>query len=157
MSYDVRCVANALIKMAYEDESREQMTNMKLQKLLYYEQAYHLARFGTPLFDDDIEAWQYGPVVPSVYDAFSASGRKPLEPDYDLGIEGMSDEEANVFFNVYDIFSQYSAYGLMGMTHNEEPWLNARRPLGRGNVIPKDVIMDYFVKRIKNAAQQKDC
>ena len=56
MSYDVRCVANALIKMAYEDESREQMTNMKLQKLLYYEQAYHLARFGTPLFDDDIEA-----------------------------------------------------------------------------------------------------
>ena len=66
MAYQVNQIANQLLLYS-ADMGRELMTNMKLQKMLYYQQGFHLAYFGTPLFDKDIEAWMFGPVVPSVY------------------------------------------------------------------------------------------
>lgn len=60
-------IANKLLLKTEEVSNGEElMTNMKLQKMLYYQQGLHLAYFGTPLFDEDLEAWMYGPVVPSV-------------------------------------------------------------------------------------------
>ena len=64
MSYPVLAIANKLLASATDYDGGELMSNMKLQKMLYYQQGYHLAAFGTPLFDEDIEAWMYGPVVP---------------------------------------------------------------------------------------------
>ena len=55
------------------------ITNLKLQKLLYYAQAWHLAHFGSPLFSDDIEAWQYGPVIKSIYQKYSKFGNQPIK------------------------------------------------------------------------------
>ncbi len=123
------------------------MTNMKLQKMLYYEQGYHLAQFGTPLFDEPIEAWQYGPVVPCVYDKYSSYGRSGIEPE-DGSFEFESDEEMDLFFRVFETYNKFSAYGLMELTHKESPWLNARRPLGHGVVIPQCEIEKYFKSRI---------
>ena len=62
--------------LAAGDES--DMTNMKLNKLLYYAQGIHLARTGHPLFRDQIEAWQHGPVVPSVYQQYKEFGAGPM-------------------------------------------------------------------------------
>ena len=75
---NVHDVAQFFIGLANEQANNEQgdmMTNLRLQKLLYFAQGWHLARYGKPLFDDDIEAWQYGPVVPSVYNAYKQYGR----------------------------------------------------------------------------------
>ena len=66
MAYDVKDIANLLLLSAESYSGGELMTNMKLQKMLYYQQGFHLAYFDTPLFDDEIEAWMYGPVVKSV-------------------------------------------------------------------------------------------
>lgn len=76
MVYKAIDIAHKLIAMAQRDEANggELLTNLKLQKLLYYQQGFHLANFGTPLFKEDIEAWMYGPVVPCIYDHFREYG-----------------------------------------------------------------------------------
>lgn len=80
MAYKALDIAKKLIKLADYDTANggDNLTNLRLQKLLYYEQGYHLAQFGTPLFDEQIEAWMYGPVVPSVYEHYHSNGSKPL-------------------------------------------------------------------------------
>lgn len=80
MALAVKDIANKLLHRAWMDESSELLSNMKLQKLLYYQQGFHLAYFGTPLFNEDIVAWQYGPVVPEVYEAYKSFGRAGIKP-----------------------------------------------------------------------------
>ncbi len=156
MAYNVEDVANALLQLAYNSEGAEDlMSNMKLQKMLYYQQGYHLAYFGTPLFNEDIEAWQYGPVVPSIYEKFSANGRNGIMPEA-KSFEFESEEEMNLFFKVYETYGQYSAYGLMELTHKETPWIKAKRPLGHGRIISKDIIKAYFSKRINTNGSKKE-
>ena len=78
----ILCIANT---------NGDLITNLKLQKLLYYAQAWYMVNFdGKKLFDDDIEAWQFGPVIKSIYNLFKDFGRKPIIlsdaecSDYDL-------------------------------------------------------------------------
>ena len=82
MAYPVTQIANQLLLYS-ADRGKELMTNMKLQKMLYYQQGFHLAYFGTPLFDDDFEAWMYGPVIPSVYEKYKNFGHQGIEPNRD--------------------------------------------------------------------------
>ena len=66
MAYPVLAVANKILAYGASATNGELVSNLKLQKLLYYVQGFHLAVFGEPLFEEEIEAWMYGPVVPSV-------------------------------------------------------------------------------------------
>ena len=143
MAHNVSKIANLLLRLATNIEGSEPISHMKLQKLLYYEQGYHLAVFGSPLFEEEIEAWKYGPVVPEVYEIYKGNGNKPLYPqDGDVDING---EEYDLFYNVFNHFNRYSAYGLMEKTHNEEPWLEtSKKGIGPHNIIPKGLIMEYF-------------
>ena len=99
MPYNVLDVANKLLQLEAKD-GEEYMTNMKLQKMLYYQQGFHLAYFGTPLFEDDIEAWMYGPVVKSVYYHFKSWGRNGIEPDMRKMITFTNPEEEALFNEV---------------------------------------------------------
>lgn len=143
--YKALDIANKLIKVAADDEANggEAMSSLKLQKLLYFEQGYHLAVFNTPLFDEDIEAWTYGPVVPCVYEHY-----KKFEPNA-LPIEGqvteLNHDEEVLFYEVFDLFREYSAIGLMNKTHQEGPW--KQTPL-RG-VIGKQAIQQFFYTQVE--------
>ena len=78
---DVQDVARFFIDLAKRQNDLDRgdmMTNLRLQKLLYFAQGWHLARFGRPLFDASIEAWPYGPVVPEVYRAYKEYGREGI-------------------------------------------------------------------------------
>ncbi len=70
-------VANYFLSLVNEDQG-EGITNMKMQKLVYYAQGFSLAMLNKPLFEEPIEAWQYGPVVPTLYHAFKKYGNVPL-------------------------------------------------------------------------------
>lgn len=143
MAYPALKIANLLLRSAYSTEGAEDlMSNMKLQKMLYYQQGFHLAYFNTPLFDEDIEAWMYGPVVPSVYSYYESNGRNGIMPNLDDEFELENEEELNLFNQVFDIYGKYSAYGLMEMTHNETPWIET--PTGKGSVINKKLMTDFF-------------
>ena len=85
MAYNVLDIAKKLLFRAKNNENGDFMSNMKLQKMLYYQQGFHLAYYGTPLFDEEIEAWMYGPVVPCVYEHFKNYGRQGIDPGEEIG------------------------------------------------------------------------
>ena len=120
MAYDVKEIAKKIIAKT-DTEHGDTISNLKLQKMLYYMQGFHLAFFGTPLFEEEIKAWQYGPVVPSVYEEYKRYESKAIDLPEGPVIELTEDEEA-VFDNVYDEYNQFSAVALMKMTHKESPW-----------------------------------
>ena len=149
MTYKALDIAYKLIYTAQEDEPNggERLTNLKLQKLLYYQQGYHLAVFGTPLFDEDIEAWMYGPVVPCVYDEFSNSGSNTL-PITTSNVIRLNEEEEILFNQVYQAYRDFSAIGLMNRTHNEQPWQQAL-PHDRGTIISHESMESYFKTQLQ--------
>ena len=148
MAYKALDIAKKLIFKAQNDEPNggESLTNLKLQKLLYYQQGFHLAFFGTPLFAEDVEAWMYGPVVPAVYDEYSAYGSSAL-PEVKEPVS-LSEDEEELFNEVYDAYREFSAIGLMNRTHSERPWLDAV-PHDRGTVITQESMMAYFKTQIQ--------
>lgn len=140
-------IANALLRYAENTEGEDLMSNLKLQKMLYYQQGFHLAMFGTPLFDDEIEAWMYGPVVPAVYDMYKSNGRDGIKSDKGKEFAFSNSKEAALFDEVNKVYGKFSAIGLMNMTHSEAPWKNT--PTGEGHVISKDLMRLFFKKRLK--------
>lgn len=124
-----------------DDESGESITNLKLQKLCYYAQGFHLAIYDEPLFSDKIEAWQHGPVIRRLWQEYKGEGRKPL-PVPKNGAPCIPDDEISDFLDeVYDVYGQYSAWKLREMTHSEPTWQET--PKGTG-VISHKSMKDYF-------------
>jgi uncharacterized phage-associated protein len=120
-------VARYFIVRAYEDGMEAEITNMKVQKLLYYTQCLHLALYNEPLFDDVIQAWRYGPVCPSAYRFYNEFEANQLPiPSKELQIP---DEKKKLLEEVWKYFGGYHAYGLSAMTHSEIPWKKARKGL----------------------------
>ena len=148
MAYPVEQIANQLL--IYAANSGELMTNMKLQKMLYYQQGFHLAYFGKPLFKEDIEAWMYGPVVPSMYEKYKEFGRNGIEPDRTMDFAFEERKEQALFDEVCKVYGAYSAIGLMNMTHEEMPWKTTPVGEGAGHVISKDKMQSFFKTRLKD-------
>lgn len=148
MAYNVIDIANKLLLKTEEVSNGEElMTNMKLQKMLYYQQGFHLAYFGTPLFDDDLEAWMYGPVVPSVYFKYKDNKKEGIKPNKEIQFEFNDKKEEALFNEVFRVYGVYSALGLMNMTHSEMPWKTT--DTGEGNIISKSKIKAFFKSRLK--------
>lgn len=101
------------------------LSNLKLQKLLYYAQAWHLAIFDKPLFQEQIEAWVHGPVVVSEYRRFKDWAWQPIMdnpklPSPDKPTKAHLEE-------VLGVYGGKNAYELEQLTHAESPWKNARK------------------------------
>jgi uncharacterized phage-associated protein len=110
------------------------MSHLKLQKLLYYCQAYHLANFDSELFEEEFEAWVHGPVCRNVYDIIKGksilySDVEYSEYDFDSDIvlkDIISSEQYNLLNDVLKPLSLWTGSELETATHNEAPWLIAR-------------------------------
>ena len=122
-------VACYFIVRAYEDGIQAEMTNMKVQKLLYYAQSLHLALYDEPLFNDEIEAWRYGPVCHPAYKFYSnfEAQKLPIPSGDDLG--QIPNDKKDLLEEVWGYFGIYHAYKLSDMTHLEFPWKKARKGL----------------------------
>jgi uncharacterized phage-associated protein len=121
------------------------MTAMKLQKLLYYSQAWSLVWDEKPLFRARIEAWANGPVIPPVYARHK--GRFEVS-NWEGNPEVLSPSERETVDAVLGYYGQWSSLVLSQLTHNERPWLEARRGLApgdRGNQeISHATIAEYY-------------
>ena len=124
------------------EEGGEYISNLKLQKLLYYAQGSFLAVTNSPLFDDPIVAWQHGPVVEAVYHEYKENGSNGIPFTDDFNFDDFTKDENDLLKEVYETFGQYSAWKLRNMTHDETPWKSTRQ----NDVILQDVIKDYFKK-----------
>lgn len=130
-------------KITSVDKGDEFISNLKLQKLLYYAQGCFLAITDKPLFQDEILAWKHGPVVADVYYKYSSNGSNGIVFDEDFDFSEFSDEENEILTEVYDVFGQYSAWKLRDMTHEETPWLETRQ----NSAISQDSIKAYFKEK----------
>lgn len=117
-----------------------------LQKMLYYQQGYHLARFGTPLFSEEIEAWRYGPVVPSVYKKYKRYGDADIPMPETDSYPIFAPEEEELFTEVYEKFCKCDAFELMKKTHEEKPWQEAIKK-GLNTEITQKALKDFFSKQ----------
>lgn len=107
---------------SYDDDS---ISNLKLQKLVYYAQGFHLALHNTPLFGEEIIAWQHGPVVPELYRQYKIHGKNPIPRDENFSANGIPKYYRDLMDEVYEVYGQYSAWKLRNMTHAEPPWIDA--------------------------------
>ena len=117
------------------------ISNLKLQKLLYYMQGFHLAWFGTPFFNEPIEAWTYGPVVPEVFQEFKRYKHRAINPERYSDSLVLTGEEQQLFDRVYSEYNRFSAVTLMNMTHTEGPWKNH----SIGDEITHDELRTFFL------------
>jgi len=125
------------------------MTTMKLQKLVYYSQAWSLVWDEEPLFDEPIEAWANGPVVRSLYDAHRGQFKVGTSDFVGRGkCSNLSKKQKETIDGVLKYYGDKSAQWLIDLTHLEDPWRNARGNCGRGescdSVISHDAMMEYY-------------
>lgn len=135
-------VANWFIERAAKDG--EVLTNLKIQKLIHIANGWNLTFCGQPLFNDQIEAWPYGPVVPSVYQEFKHYGAGSLcQTDFAPSLEGKTNE---VLESVWKSYGGLSAVKLVAMTHgSDSPWNQVYRGgIGRGMTIPSELIKKHY-------------
>lgn len=121
--------ARYFIIRAYEDGLEAEMTNMKVQKLLYYAQSLHLALYNEPLFEAEIQAWRYGPVCPPAYKFYSEFEAQQLPIPQQESLLQLPSEKKELLEEIWEYFGGYHAYRLSDMTHGEFPWKKARKGL----------------------------
>lgn len=124
------------------------MSSMKLQKLLYYSQAWNLVWEEKPLFPEAIQAWANGPVVPEVYDAHRGLFAVDAST-YSPGNSGnLTAKERENIDKVLGFYGDKNAQWLSNLTHQESPWLDARGDLPVGarssNVITTAAMHEYY-------------
>ncbi len=118
----VRDVAKVIIQ-----KSSGPISNLKLQKLLYYVQGWHLGLKGTPVFGDPIQAWVHGPVVPEIFQRYRHHRWNPIDmPTTDAVV---ADPYAKHIDAVLKVYGKYTADQLERLSHTEKPWLDARGDL----------------------------
>lgn len=143
----LECAAKYIISKNYD------VTSLSMQKLLYYIQGFSFAFNGEFVFEEEMEAWTHGPVFRKIYDIYKVFGYNELPSIGNMDVSIFSEKEMQVIDGVIEAFSLYSPLALKMMTHNESPWIKARR--GKKNNessdarINKKDIKEYF-KNIKN-------
>lgn len=133
----VRQIADYLLAKA-DDDAGDLISNLKLQKLLYYSQGFHLALTDQPLFSEPIVSWTHGPVVTSIYHEFKDCGQGGIPRPSEVPV--FDEDTAELLDEVYKVYGQYSAWKLRNLTHDEPPWKEARS----GEALSLDRMREYF-------------
>lgn len=148
MEYTARQISDWFLVWAADEEGDDAgLTNLKLQKLLYYAQGTFLGMYGKPLFTDEIEAWAHGPVVRSEYHRLKAAGGGPIDVDRTVADGFDWDDYRDVeqhLIGVWNTYGKYAAWALREKTHREAPWREAFSENDFYKVISKRSIEEYF-------------
>lgn len=110
----------------YSNEKGQPVSNLKLQKLLYFVQAFFLITKGKPCFRDKIEAWDFGPVIPEVYRAYKHYGGCSIFRVRSFpNTFSLFPQDKEIINEVVDYFSSYSSTQLVELTQHQRPWMDA--------------------------------
>ena len=150
-------IANFFLEKGKEEARPISM--LKLIKLCYIAHGWNLGLTGEPLFKESVEAWQYGPVVPSLYHEFKHFGRKPIDrfaQELDLKDFAMTTAEPPkdtqtraIMEKVWDVYKTSSGNSLINRTHAQgTPWKNNYRLGEKGITIPNQEIQEYYAEML---------
>lgn len=144
--------------IANQDHYGDLITNKKLQKLLYYTEAWGLVHLDG-IIDEDFEAWVHGPVIPSIYHNYSKYGYSPIKnddiKDYKASsiIENFKKENRDIYDLINIVLKKYgtlTSLELELLSHSEKPWVLARKKLkpfengGKDNIINKSIMREFY-------------
>ena len=140
---------------------KKPITNKKLQKLVYYGQAWHLVFYDTPLFTEPIEAWVHGPAVRSLYGQYRRFGFDPIEEKISKkDLVGLNIEDRELLDEVWSLYGGYDAEYLERLAHHEGPWQQARNGLDLSdisdNVINHESMKTYYSKVLEDVEAEED-
>lgn len=139
-------------------EKHGPMSHLKLQKLLYLIEGYHLAYYGSSLINDDFEAWTHGPVSRKIYDLLKDKSRLYVDLHYEQGDykhlpselmrDMLTDDQFELVNEVLGLYDKESGFDLEALTHSQTPWINARKGVALyekcTNIISKRDMTVYF-------------
>jgi uncharacterized phage-associated protein len=170
VAYDSKAIANRFLDLA--ERSGKQLNPMKIQKLVYYAHGWNLTLYDRPLIDEAVEAWTYGPVIPSLYHEFKRYGSGPIlekatkvefndregrsfrivTPSIDdYPDQAVNEETKELLDSVWEAYGDLSAVQLSNLTHApDSPWSRAYSDSGgrKGVDIPDDIIKSHFAPRV---------
>ena len=132
--------------VAWAEANEAELSNLKLQKLLYYAQGYHLALRNVALFMEPIQAKPLGPVVEKVYQAFKQHGSGdlslPKEDEFDW--PDVDEETTQFLIQIWDKLGSLAAWRLRDMVHSEAPWKEHFTVDPRRAEIPQSTMARFF-------------
>ena len=147
-------------------KSGGRLTPLQVIKLVYVAHGYSLALLGKPLAGETIEAWRYGPVVPSVYHSAKKYGGSPIREllysgisvDDRDGVEGakkffastIPKEQRDILDGVLEGYGNFTGPELIDITHKEGHWKKYYKPRAMRQKIPDDAIKEHYSEVIKN-------
>jgi uncharacterized phage-associated protein len=144
-------VATWLINLSHEKDAP--VSNLKLQKLLYYSQAWNLAFYKEPLFEEDFEAWVHGPVVPEIFRTYRDHKWNSIPKVKASRITARAKQHLE---EVWRVYGSLKAFDLERLTHSESPWKSARIGLAPDasscTVISKKSMREYYTARMNGKA-----
>lgn len=162
--YDAQAVANLLLDLA--DSEKCAVTPMKLQKLVYFAHGWHLGITERPLLNERVEAWKFGPVIPSLYQDFKEFGDKPITSRATV-ISGFRVVRAvlppetpattlSIIQRVWHVYKGFSGTDLSAMTHQPgTPWDQTIKSLG-GAIVKNADIDDNLIKQYFRALMTRN-
>lgn len=149
--YDSRIIANYFIDFARQDGAT--ISPMKLQKLVYFAHGYYLAITGKPLIEEEIQAWQYGPVIESLYHEVKHYGNNGITEKIRMPNElALPKHIVDFLQKIWEVFGTFTAVQLSNMTHETgAPWEKVWKRNAIRLIIPSEVIREYFSKQLENS------
>lgn len=126
------------------------VTPMQLLKLVYIAHGYMLGKHGRPLLDESVQAWEYGPVVPSVYQAIKSYKSAPVERVPSAPAHAFDAEEAAIIESVAKAYGKHSGVVLSAATHKPgTPWQQTWGQWGKNSAISNDLIEAFYAGIMK--------
>lgn len=158
--YNATSIANFFIRKGIEDG--KPVDQMKVQKLVYFAHGWYLAITNQPLINEAVEAWRFGPVIPSLYHSLKHSGNQTITnaiPEQEDSTIDESEQEVHAYLTgIWNLYSPLTGIQLANMTHEDQsPWANISKEFS--NQIPADkdidneVIKQYFLNQRKATLQ----
>lgn len=140
-----------------DQNSGDTISNLKLQKLCYYAQAWHYTLYSQPLFQEKIKAWAHGPVIPDLYHRFKHLRWSCIDPS-DIRTDPYEDfhSETLAFLqSVWERYSPLSGRELEDLTHSEDPWRLAYGDRPAGDKCDVEITLDsmraFYGKQLQPA------
>lgn len=140
-------VAKYFLSLPDEDIG-DSISNLKLQKLIYYAQGFSLALYNKPLFKERIEAWEHGPVVPALYNRYKSLGATPIPAAKNTDFSKFNEQTKALLNEVYEEYGQFSAWKLRDMSHEEEPWGKGSNRASR--IISNNDLKQFFLTQVED-------
>lgn len=144
MLYNVLDISYFIINKHDELCPDKGITNLRLQKLLYFTQCNFIIEKDSRCFIERIVAWPYGPVVIEAYDEFKLYGPLKITNTYGYDYGKIYDEDKKYIISVINNFKNMNDFELVDLTHNQDPWINARKKGINTEITVKD-IKDFFL------------